>query len=130
MAKVMVGQARRDRLYADEFTAYANALASLSRNEALAVTLLHRARPEWEAKSKDEREKEGLFGIARRHAVPAHFPSEDHFLGHLGGATKSGLVLMQSAWNSVIFTTSPLMDEIGELADFQDALRKEGASMP
>jgi hypothetical protein len=122
MAKVMVGQIQRDRIYADEFIRYANMLASLSRDEILAITCLHKAR----LASKIPESTEGVWKKMVEAVVPTHFPSEQYVHAVLTAASRSGLVTTPHDLYAVgVYRTSPLMDEISQLADFQDALRRE-----
>lgn len=123
MAKVMVGLAQRDRLFADEFVQYANLIASLSREEVLVITTLHLTRL---ASGDDPRRADIHWQTAVADMVPKWFPSELYARAVATRAMRSGLMVtpdLAAAEN--YFTSSPLMDEIWELADFQDALRKE-----
>lgn len=128
MAKVMVGQIQRDRLYADEFNKYANLLTTLSRDEITAITCLHMARDRVE----NSDDLEGVWKKMLELTVPGCFPSEDHVHAVLSAASRSGLVMAPRNNSDAIGTyiPSPLMDEIVQLADFQDALRAEGVRMP
>jgi len=126
MAKVMVGQIQRDSIYASEFTRYANMLASLSRDEILAITYLHQAR----LASKAPENTEGVWKEMMGTVVPTHFPSEQYVHAVLTAASRSGLVITPHDLFAVgVYTTSPLMDEISQLADFQDALHCESPEL-
>lgn len=123
MAKVMVGQAERDQLFADDFTRYANVLSSLSRDEIVAIALLHTVMKSVTPPSNNEEVWTRLIELA----VPTHFATEDYVHAVITGASRSGLVVMPRDIFAVgSYVTSPLMDEISQLADFKDALRREG----
>jgi len=129
MAKVMVGQAQRDRLYADEFSRYSNMLASLSRDEVLVVSKVHQY-------TKDIMTRRRLNGLADEFdkklindLVPSHFLNEEYLLAVCMAASRSGLLIETTDYITFRFLSTPLMDEIAQLADFQDTLRREGVNV-
>lgn len=128
MAKVMVGQIQRDRLYADDFIKFANIISGLSRDEILILSLLYDAHKKMSEKNDPNRLWSELVNLV----VPGHFESEDYVLAILTGLSRSGLVIAPQ--NNLLsigtYVPSPLMDELVRLADFQDALRAEGVRMP
>lgn len=128
MAKVMVGQAQRDRLFADDFVRYANLIAMLSRDEVLAVALLHRKKVEMGGRSTPpDITAPTSWELIERESVPSVFPTIGHLRAACTSAMRSGLVMTGTALDELtVFTTTPVMDELAELSDFQDALRKEG----
>lgn len=129
MAKVMVGQAQRDRLYADEFSRYANVLSSLSRDEVLAITFLWMVQSEFSEPDINGIESE-LWKRLIEHAVPKAFLSEEHARTACTGVMRTGLVISSPTYGGLgYFRCSPLMNEIAQLADFQDALRREGVNV-
>lgn len=126
MAKVMVGQIQRDRLYADDFNKYANLVSSLSRNEIIAISFLELARSQVDELDSAGKVMEKLVEIS----VPSSFQTKSYLEAYLMAATRSGLVLLVATYGGQAFMPSPLMDEIVQLADFQDTLRAEGVRMP
>jgi len=127
LARTMTGLAERDRLFSDEFNKYAGVLESLTRDQILYLGRYYALYQEEIQKTDDE-------GAARQTAkdrltgelIPRHFPSEQHLEYLVSQAVGLGLLLTASAWGTLLYRFSPLMDEIAELADFQDVLRQEG----
>ena len=126
LAKVIVGQVRRDRLYADEFNKYAELLARLSRDEVFVVGRYYALAVEEEATEKDrELARSNAWKRMLAELVPNDFPSEIHVKGICTQAMGHGLIVAQSVWGGLAYSLSPLMDEIAELVDFEHALRAE-----
>ncbi|MFN4274791.1 MAG: hypothetical protein ACK4FJ_00715 [Ferrovibrio sp.] len=121
MAKVMAGQATRDRLYTEDFFRYADILSMLSRAEVLAIMLLHKTKLEGDFVNCEE-----LWRVLVTVAVPKYFLTDEHLRAALTSAMRSGLVITPPTFDDAgFFTTSPLVEEIADLADFEDALRQE-----
>ncbi len=127
MAKVMLGLGQRDRLFADEFNKYAEILSRLSRDEMLVIGTLHRYRKE------EERRQGPLVGTGQywpkvmKELVPDQFPTEEHVIAVCCSGMRSGLILTPRDFDSTgSYATSPIMDEVAELADFQAVLVDEG----
>lgn len=58
------------------------------------------------------------------------FPTRRHVSAASASASKSGLLFrMEGGLGFVGFHPSPLLEEVSELADFRDALRKEADAM-
>jgi len=125
MAKTMVGQAQRGQLYADPFNRYASALAVLNRDEVMVVAELLRnwRRHQFVGENVDERK---VMEDVYQNLVPEHFPKREQVGATLASASKSGFLLrVDRAFGFSGFVPSPLLEEVAELVDFQDALRKE-----
>lgn len=129
MAKVMVGQAQRDQLFADEFTRCANTLSTLNRDEVIAVTRIHRY-----TKDLQNQQTTGLVDPLQvemiDELIPRQFSSFDHLSAVCVAACGSGLIIETRDLNTFRYLSTPIMDEIAQLADFQDALQKEVAAFP
>lgn len=127
LAKVIVGQAKRDRLYAAEFNRYANTLATMTRDEVVVIAALHRHTKvyEMEIESGDENAP-APFMLLSEKMVPDQFPTEAHLESVCAGAMRTGMLLMGRKYKTAgTYLTSPLVDEILELASFEDALQDE-----
>ena len=126
LARVIVGLAQRDRLFADEFNKYAEILSKLSRDEILVLGTLHRYKSHEEKTRGRNISTHQWWPKAIEELVPGPFATEEHVVAVCCSALRSGLLLMPRDWDSTgEFATSPIMDEIAELADFQNALRGE-----
>lgn len=128
MAKVMVGQAQRDMLYVDDFSKYSNCLTGLSKEEIIAISKNY-AYTESIKNNKiegflDPRNDNIVDGL-----VPSIFKSEEHLLSVCSAASRSGLLMISLDMNTFRFLSTPIMDEVAKLADFQDALRRESADI-
>ena len=126
MAKVIAGQAHRGNLIADEFLYYADILASLRREEIILIATLHRHSKSKAVEQIDEGGKAyKTQNLTKEELVPALFLSEKHFMAILGATIRTGLVIGSSAFNEVLYETSPLMGTLETLAPFQEALNAE-----
>jgi hypothetical protein len=120
MAKVIAGQAHRGNLLADEFLYYADMLASLRREEILALGTLYR---HWKSDARVDAAGAALSG-AKAELIPKVFRDNEEFLATLGAAARTGLVTYISGFDRV-YMVSPLMDRLYALAPFEEALKAE-----
>lgn len=126
LAMVIVGLAQRDQLHADEFNKYAEMLARLSRDEISVIGTLHRYRREEEKQKGRHISTHQWWPKAIDQLVPSQFPSEEYVVAICCSALRSGLVLTPRDFDSSgEYATSPIMDEVAELVDFQEALRDD-----
>ena len=129
LALVIVGLARRDCLYADEFNKYAEMLARLSRDEILVIGTLHRHRTKAERNRGRSISTHEWWPKAVEELVPLQFSSEEHVVAICCSAMRSGLVLTPRDFDSSgEFATSPIMDEVAELVDIEEALKDDGTT--
>ena len=123
LARTMVGLAKRDRLFADEFNKYAEMLERLSRDEILVIGRLHSHRK----KHKPGQGTAQYWPKFCDELVPSQFPNQEYLVAICCSAMRSGLVITPPDFaSSGYYATSPIMDEIAELADFQEVLHAEG----
>ena len=127
LAQAMVGLFKRDRLFSEEFNKYVEILSRLSRDEILVIGTLHRFRKE------EERRQGPLVGTgqywskAMKELVPDQFPTEEHVIAVCCSGMRSGLLFTPRDFDSAgSFASSPIMDEVAELTDFQEVLVDEG----
>ncbi len=126
LAKVIVGQAQRDRLYADNFARYADILARLSRDEILVLGRYYALALEEEAATPDQE-------LARSNAwkrmvaelIPEQFADKRHIENVCTQAMGHGLIIALSVYGGLAYSLSPLMDELADLVDFEDVLGAE-----
>jgi len=127
LAKVMVGLAQRDRLHVDEFAKHADLCARLSRDQ---IFVMGRLVPYFRGLDRHPSKLaaiiENIQAKFLAEMVPAHFPTEDHLRVVMVQLYGLGLAKGLSWKESWMERPSPLMDEITELANFQDLLRREG----
>src|SRR6516165_3622152 len=88
MAKIIAGQADRGNLVADEFLYYADMLASLRREEVLALGTLYR---HWKSDPRVDVAGVALSG-AQAELIPKVFRDNEEFLAALGAAARTGLI--------------------------------------
>lgn len=123
LAKAISGLSRRDRLYADEFSRFAEILSRLNRDEILILGTLHRYRKIEEKKQGKGVSTHQWWPKAIKELVPASFPSEEYIVALCCSALRTGLLTMPNDIDSTgEYATSPIMDEIAELIDFQDVM--------
>ncbi len=127
LAKVMVGLAQRDRLYSDEFNKYAGVLENLTREQIIYLGRYYALYQEEKRKADDEgKAREAAKDRLVDELIPHQFPSEQHLEYLVSQAVGLGLLLTSSAWGTLVYRFSPLMDEIAGMADFQEVLKREG----
>ncbi len=127
LAQAMVGLFKRDRLFSEEFNKYAEILSRLSRDEILVIGTLHGYR------KAEERRQSPLVGTGQywskvlKELVPDQFPTEEHVIAVCCSGMRSGLLFTPRDFDSAgSFASSPIMDEVAELTDFQEVLVDEG----
>jgi|GEM_PF-2277274 len=119
LARAIAGLAKRDKLYADEFARFSQAIEGLTRDQILVLGRIHfhKTRLRKDASSHE------LWTHLEKELVPGQFESVDHLLAVCCSALHSGLVLNPRDFDSAgVFTTSPLMDELVSLVDFENDL--------
>lgn len=127
LARVVCGLGQRDRLFADEFNKYAEALSRLSRDEILVVGTLHVFKKCVRKLNPEKHIIANYWPYVLERLVPDEFPTNEHVLGICCSAQRSGLVVNGIDFDSTAYYgASPFMDEVAELVDFQDVLRREG----
>jgi hypothetical protein len=126
MAMTIRGMTHKRTLTADRFLYYAGFLATVTREEVIAIATLHKNEKESANGALPEEEARGRARIrTKEELVPAFFPTERHLNSALQAATRTGLVVGASGWGKLVYETTPLMDEVASLAPFRDALEKE-----
>lgn len=125
MAQVFSGQIKTPPLYADEFLRWAGLIASLSREEIIALTvhtkMWKRHKREREAghddAGKDTREVKELIdrGV---------FRDGREFARVLSALTRTGLVIARSGWGNLIYEPTDLAESFLNLVDTDAALRE------
>ncbi len=126
LARVIVGLGRHDRLFADEFNKYAEALSRLTRDEILVIGGLHKRRKAEELKQGKGTSTHQWWDKAVSDLVPSSFETEEHVVAVCCSAMRTGLVITPRDFDSTgEYATSPIMDEVEELADFEQVLREE-----
>jgi hypothetical protein len=126
MAQILVGQIQTPPIYADNFLRWASLVASLSREEVIAISVHYRM---WqrhrlerdggkEDAGKDTKEVDEVVG----HGKP--FKNGDEYYRTISAMVRTGLVVPKSGWGSLIYEPSDLMDKIAGLVDIEAALRE------
>jgi hypothetical protein len=126
MAMTIRGMTHNRVLTANRFLYYAGFLATLSREEVIAIATPHKNEKQSPDAMLSEEEARGRARArTREELVPAVFPTERHLNSALQAATRTGLVVAASGWDMLVYETTPLMDEVASLAPFRDALERE-----
>lgn len=125
MAMIIRGMSLKRTLVASRFLYYANFLATLSREEVIAITTLYKNERRSRLKIPIENDARARARAdTKAELIPSIFPTERHLNGVLQSASRTGLVVPLSGWGSLVYQTTPLMKEIASLAKLQDALRE------
>lgn len=126
MAMTIKGIAQQPPIYASRFLRYAEILSTLTRDEVIAIATLYRNERNQDQSSASEDDARANARVRTRdELVPSYFSTERHLEYVLQAATRTGLVIAQSGWGSLVYETSPLTDELLGLASFEEALKKE-----
>lgn len=132
LAKAIAGQLRRGTLVADEFSRYADILASLSRDEIILIAAMwrsHVAGKETTATTPDTQPFDP-WKAARSELVNSKvFPDEEYVSAIAARAQRTGLITAVSAYGGLVYRITPIFLEITALVDFQDALLAEGVGL-
>ena len=123
MAQVFSGVSQRRPLVAEDFQNWADALQGLRRSEVIAIGEVHRYTIECRnrpAPNDFGREAEAF----AQNLVPEPFRSEDELLAVCQAASRTGLIMGQGDQNLFPYASTPLMDELAKLSDFESAVRK------
>jgi hypothetical protein len=134
LAKVIAGKLQTGRLVADEFFQYAEALALLSREEIVVIGMLYRVW--WGSPHVSPRGAADTWDITIR-GLTRDGMSTERVISAAASAQRSGLIYGLSApigvlqasdlESSTVYRVSPLLQDLGNSIDFEDALRKETA---
>jgi hypothetical protein len=130
MAQVMANlEPKSPTLYADEFLALADTLASMRREELIVVAALYRAERTVEQRPRvliDEKIIDEANHEMRANLRAAGvFAAEGDIDQWLASAMRTGLVIGRSAWGGMSFYTSSLMGKLVQLADIEGVLNSE-----
>lgn len=117
LARVIAGQAHMGNLKADEFLYYADILASLRREEIIALAKIHHLDLQMSAASPPD--KKALCDAFEKELVPSIFSSQDELLATCMGVTRTGLVLEQTDYMLFDYRASPLLHRLVALAPFE-----------
>ena len=125
MAMTIRGMTHKRTLTASRFLYYAWFLANLSREEVIAIATLYKNEALEPDRISDNEARGRARVRTREELVPVFFPTERHLNSTLQAATRTGLIVAASGWGSLVYETTPLMEEVASLAPFRDALEKE-----
>jgi hypothetical protein len=127
MAKVVAGQVSRSNLVADEFLYYADILSSLRREEVILLGTMHRetASQKENIQVAEEQKAVQAMKATQKLLVPTPFATDRDFLATAGATLRTGLIRVASAYGSLVYETTPLLDRVCALAPLGDALREE-----
>lgn len=119
MARVFKGLCQKDVIYPEKFQNFANRIADLTIEEIQTIALVYQY--------KTEIEKHKPFGfeqcdkIAER-VFGQQIKNPSNLLAHCAAASRTGLVMHQGDLNLFAYTTTPIMDELVGLTEFQKIL--------
>lgn len=125
LAQVIRNLACQRALYADDFAKYAVCLSSLTREEVIVLGSLHKVKTSALGLLGPDTPASKYWDVLVGGLVPSSFGSEAHVRSIVGGIARTGLVVSEIAISSFgLYSTSPLMEEVYELTDFEAALRE------
>ena len=131
MAKAMAGRLKYDRLVADEFLLFADALATLSRDEIIIIAEMLSAYRAVQKKPPGPTAGDGIAAVpwhGARMALEKRGWTKDRVITAATRSQRSGFLIAQSAYGGLIFSVSDMLVELGKTVDFEDALRAETAA--
>jgi hypothetical protein len=126
MAQVLAGQVQSPPLYADKFLRWSSLIASLSREEVIALGAYRRMWTRHEDERvrqlpdacKDRREVDAVIGPTKT------FGDGSEFNRTLAALARTGLVVPVAAIGGLHYEPTGLLDELISLTDFEAALRE------
>jgi hypothetical protein len=119
LAQAIVGKLKVGKLTADEFLWHADILASLSREEILVIGTMYDS---YKRGSEQDRAEAHYWMLTKQGLGKGSMGSEERVQAVAGRAQRSGLVTSVSSYGAVAYRITPLLLEIAELVDFQEAL--------
>lgn len=126
LAKALVGQLQRERLYADEFQRWKDVLNRITPDQALVLgRFIHLTNEARRTLVDGEDLAAKARTMLKEELVPAAFRSEDHLNAVCAQAASLGLLLLRTGFGSTVYEPSPVLFELAELVDFLDAVREE-----
>jgi hypothetical protein len=131
MAKAMAGRLKYNRLVADEFLLFADALAALSRDEIIVIAEMLIAYRAVQEKPPGPTAGDGIAAVPWHRAKLAlenQGWTKDRITTAATRSQRSGFLIAQSAYGGLIFAVSDMLVELGKSVDFDDALRAEPAT--
>ncbi len=123
LAQAIVGLAKRDSLFADDFNAYAKSLEDLTRDEILVLGRFYALLTEERERGTNAQEQRArAWDNLLAELVPDDFQSQRHISAICGSLTRSGLIIAGSGYGAIAYSLSPQMEGLAELIDFEEAL--------
>lgn len=128
MAQVLAGKMVSSDFAAEKFLAYADALASLQRNEIILLATMQREI------DQEIKNRNGIYGAeapamwdrVAAILIPSIFQNEDEMRATVTSASRTGLVMMEGNIDAMGFwVPSPSLDELIEMIDLDAALDAE-----
>jgi hypothetical protein len=134
MARVVKGQSEGPGLNASQFLRYSDMLASLNREEVIYLATRHRVKWEHDASkaAPDWKDASAVNAMVEKALIPSVFPTRSHLDGTITALLRTGLVWPGAAGLSggFVWQETPLLKEVADLAQFQQALDKESVQQP
>lgn len=122
MAQVMRNlKPQTPSLYADEFLRWSDVLASLRREECIAVATLYRHEERLAAAKHDPNALAGGAMLATQAELIENriCGSDAEVIQTLSSTMRSGLVVSQTAWNGTVYSTTPLTKQLINLVSLE-----------
>ena len=127
LARVIVGLAGRDRLYADEFNRYAVLLSQLTRDQIFVIGRYYAHEKSVAGEQDDVIRSTSAWKNVIKEMVPTHFATEGHIQSVCAQLIGAGLLFQIGAFGNNVYRLTPLVEEIANLADFEAALASANA---
>ena len=126
LARIMIATVLSGDTTPDRYLVYADIIAALTPEEVtLIATMLRIDRRMLDTGDSVEEQLASGWRALKQAMVPDPYPSAAALQAACSQATRSGLVLPQTAAGIISYHTSPLMDLLEDLASFAQALQYE-----
>lgn len=126
MAKVIRGLAASARFKASDFLRFADAVASLTVEEACVVTCLYEKTSELVEMGLTKDRDNKAWALMIDDLVPRMFTDQQHVAEILLTASRTGLVTKAAPFKLGPFCTTPLLHDLADLASLKRAIIEEG----
>ena len=126
LARIMIATVLSGDTTPDRYLVYADIIAALTPEEVVLIaTMLRIDRVTQDTGDTIEEQLASGWHSLKQSMVPNPYPTASSLQAACSRATRSGLVLPQTAAGIISYHTSPLMDLLEDLASFAEALQYE-----
>jgi hypothetical protein len=122
LVQAMHGLAAREELWVSDFLKFADILAALSRDEIILIGRMMAEDAAWARRAEPMEERPSVWHLVTISELGGLFESEAYLTATAGRAVRSGLIIAQTGWGSLVFELSPQGRQAREFLNIDAAL--------